>query len=386
MKQSRLAKIGVTGAALLGVAALALTSASAANADPSPTPTPGTTASYRTYAAVGSDTIQDVYNVLTNGTGAASPNIASWDAFAGTTTIKTKDGGPTFLRPTGSGAGILALSKSKNTAGNQLFDNGSGGTVNIANQVDIARSSSGPATAGTDLAFVPFARDAVSYAVRLPAGKGATVNATLTATQLASIYTCATTSITLSDATSLTVYPKLPQNASGTRSFFLKAIGNPVLGTCVTNPSTIAENDGTAALTAAGDLIPFSAAQWIAQKNGIQTPNTVSNAAFRIGNISTGTTTLFPTAGSGTSLTPGTLYGSASTVPATTTGTFARDTYSVILNSQVGTGTPAGIEDAVTTKFTTTSAKATISSYGFLNLSYVSTLDRTKYRLAAFTG
>lgn len=386
MKQSRLARIGVTGAALLGVAALALTSASAANADPSPTPTPGAPASYRTYAAVGSDTIQDVYNALTNGTGAVSPDIASWNAFPLGSTIVTKNGGPTFARPSGSGNGVLALSKSKNTAGDRLFSNGSGGTVNIADQVDIARSSSGPAAAGTALAYIPFARDAVSFAVKLPSGTASTVSATLTATQLNEIYSCTTTSVTLSDSTVLAVTPKLPQSGSGTRSFFLNAIGNPALGSCVNAASNIPDNNGSAALKSAGDLIPFSSAQWIAQKNLVQTPNTVQDGSIRIGNILSGSTTLFPTAGSGTALTPGTLYGSAAAAPAPGTGIFARDTYSVILNSQVGTASPCGIEAAVTTKFTTTPATATISKYGFLNLSYLSTLDRGQYKFAAFTG
>lgn len=370
--KNMLTKITAVGA---GALALAIAGSTVATADPTP-------AAFRTYAAVGSDTTQDVWNGLTNGTGAAAPTVASYDAF-GTATIQTKSGGAVYKRPAGSGEGVRALSASLTSP--FTFANGSGGTVNIQNQVNFARSSSRPAAGATGpLRYLPFARDAVSVV-------GRSLNAGLTnftTAELTALYTCGTAGrvstaaganpvVNLGSGVTQQVDPKLPQTGSGTRSFFLSAIGVTTPGACVETVG--AENDGTQ-LTATGQLIPFSAAQWIAQKNGTVLPNTVSSSVFRILNVNGSA----PTAGSGSNLTPGALYGSASAAPTPGTGVFARDTYNVVSSTVIGTGTATGLEKVLTTDLNTTSARATISSYGFLPLSYIG--NRANYLAGPYTN
>jgi ABC-type phosphate transport system substrate-binding protein len=85
-------------------------------------------------------------------------SIGSYDA-TGSATIQTKAGGPSFVRPNGSGAGANALSDSAQ-GGTHLFN-----SVDITGQVDFARSSSGPSGSGTALTYIPFAKDAVTFAV-----------------------------------------------------------------------------------------------------------------------------------------------------------------------------------------------------------------------------
>lgn len=241
-------------ATALGVVVAGGFVASAANAEPVS----------NSYVLVGSDTLQDAGNALTNGTTitgsrvrvlAAGESLGSFDAF-GSTNIQTKPTGPYFLRPNGSGAGVTALRAS-------ITGNAYNGKT-ITGQVDIARSSSGPGTNRDDvngkLAYIPFGRDAVAYAYK--GGNAAWAN--ITKEQLTQIYTGQLTEIG-----GLPVTPRLPQGSSGTRSFFLSAIGvttatlKPGVDTASAN---VPENDGS--ILAAGELIPFSAASWTAQVTG----------------------------------------------------------------------------------------------------------------------
>ncbi|WP_318208859.1 MULTISPECIES: substrate-binding domain-containing protein [unclassified Streptomyces] len=228
--------------AALGVAALGLgvALAPAAQADPSPV------TQYRTLAGTGSDTTQDVMNglgnVVVNAIG--QKIIASWDA-TGTATIKTKATGCVINRPNGSSAGIDALRNAVDTNSGCL---------------DFARSSRGPAdTSTTDLTWIPFAKDAVSWAKR----SDSTLPSDLTATQLKDIYECNLTSL---NGVALT--PVLPQANSGTRQFFLSSIGVTAPGSCV--QQGVQENDGTV-LDTAGDIAPYSVASYTAQEKGVVT-------------------------------------------------------------------------------------------------------------------
>lgn len=222
------------------------------------------------YVAVGSDTLDASMNALTNGTSATGSSVrikasgaslGSFDAF-GSATIQTKSAGPYFTRPSGSGAGVNAL-----IASVQGATYGSP-AVNIAGQVDIARSSSGPgsnASATGKLIYVPYARDAVSY-MYIPDPAHPTDLANLTTAQLKSLYTTGATTIGSTVAT-----PAIPQASSGTRKFFLSAIGVSTDATCpltICTTSTLPENDATQ-ITAVGTVMPFSVANWIAQSNGV---------------------------------------------------------------------------------------------------------------------
>lgn len=228
--------------AALGVAALGLgvALAPAAQADPNPV------TQYRTLAGTGSDTTQDVLNglgnVVVNALG--QKIIASWDA-TGSATVKTKATGCVINRPNGSSAGIDALRNAVDTNSGCL---------------DFARSSRGPAdTSTTDLTWIPFAKDAVSWAKR----SDSALPSDLTATQLKNIYECNLTSL---NGVALT--PILPQSNSGTRQFFLSSIGVTTPGACV--QQGVQENDGTV-LDSAGDVAPYSVASYTAQEKAVVT-------------------------------------------------------------------------------------------------------------------
>jgi hypothetical protein len=242
------------------------------------------------YSAVGSDTLQDVMNALTNGSAlsgsnvrvtANGSNVGSFDAF-GSSVIQTKAFGPYFPRPGGSGAGVNALIASiQNVAYS--------GSAPIGNQVDIARSSGAAGTnadTSGDLVYVPFGRDALGYIYLVdPAWSAADKSAfaSLTAAQLTAIYNGTQTTVG-----GQTVHPRLPQTASGTRQTFLTKIGFASSATPSTVPAADnttggpAENDARV-LTTPGEIIPFSAAQWISQFNGAAAVNTTGTANVSYG-------------------------------------------------------------------------------------------------------
>ncbi|MEV7683012.1 substrate-binding domain-containing protein [Streptomyces sp. NPDC088341] len=236
----------IRSAAIAVTAALAVSLlAPAAVADPP---------QYRRLVGVGSDTTQDVLSAL--GSVVADPDgvphsllIGSYDA-TGPSPIKTRPVGCQIPRPNGSHAGIGAL-RNDIAAGTHC--------------VDFARSSVGPEniveTRSTRLTFIPFAKDAVTVAVRSNSALNDGVG--FTTAELRAIYTCA---LTTHDGVALT--PLLPQPGSGTRSFFLRRIGvtEPQIGSCV--DGTVQEHDGTA-LDTGGDIAPYSVAQYIAQTGGV---------------------------------------------------------------------------------------------------------------------
>ncbi|MER5194971.1 hypothetical protein ACWD3J_21415 [Streptomyces sp. NPDC002755] len=320
------AKVG----AAFGVAALGLgILAAPASADPNPI------TDHRQLAGVGSDTTQYVMNglgdVITNANGKV---IASWNATPtdpAVTTITTKNPTTspscTLNRPNGSSNGIVALNNDI-TAGTGC--------------VDFARSSRGPVDFTTsDLTFVPYAKDGVTYATDL----GSTVPTNLTKAQLASIYTNCT--YTNASGTSVTVAPLLPQTGSGTRTFWLSAIGvsESQVGSCVTQG--VQEHDGTA-ITAGNQLMPYSIAQWIAQGKGFaDVANRRGESRLRSIN---GTA---PTTGSGTALALNTAFDAG----------FLRDVYNVVPTARLSDAVIA--DTFVGSASKVCSNGSTINSYGF---------------------
>ncbi len=376
--------------ALTATAGLIATTIPAAMADPT-----------RPYAAVGSDTIQDVWNGLTNDFGAVAPSIASWNAFpnppatdltTGNVYIQTKTNGNWFIRPSGSGEGVKALSATWDTTDHPTQKYPFSGTTSAAlthEDVDFARSSGGPAT-GTGLKYLPFARDAVSIAYRSYSTLGTSLN--LTTGQLTELYSgvdnAADPVVTFSaqPATASTqvfingvqVHPKIPQSGSGTRKFFLTAIGvsNSIGAEApyITDPGLpaaggVPENDGTS-IPNNGDLMPFSAAQWIAQGNGKAPVDTTGGLTLASLNGSTAVTGTAPT------LAPGTLYGAKNgvgdfnAVPATGAGVFNRDTFDVVPTAFLtGTAKQTALV-SILSSLGGANAKAVIRSFGFGSLSY----------------
>lgn len=271
---------------------------------------------------VGSDTLQDVTNALVNGTTvtgssvrsvtASGATMGSFNAFPTGSLIQVKPAGPYFTRPSGSSSGRKALAAS--ILGN-TDPNGTTGT-SMTNQVDIARSSSNwGSNADADngkLLYVPFGRDAIAYAYRASTSAQETVLSHLTTAQLTAIYSAATPTV----VSGVTVRPVLPQSGSGTRSTFLSDIGVTTVGTAVRSDSTVAENDATQ-LSTDGEIIPFSAASWIAQFNGVAPSTLAAATSVHLGSplavaAYTGTSTLAPNA---------TYYAD---------GTWGRDTYLIV--------------------------------------------------------
>jgi hypothetical protein len=316
-------KVVALGAAL-GVAIAGLAFAAPANADPVS----------NSYVMVGSDTLEAVSNALSNGTtvggsglrvSAGGSTVGSFDAF-GSTSIQAKPNGPYFGRPSGSGDGVKALSRSIDGAAWSK----NGISVAISGQVDIARSSSGPganANPSGPLAYVPFGRDAVSYAYKFGAGVTSAAGIEdLTASQLTQIYNGTLTSIG-----GVTVAPKLPQTGSGTRNFWVGAlgVGQSPAGVPDAATTTLQENNAGAIVAAANTvaIVPFSAAAWIAQSNNVA-PNTIGTSGVQLGAI--GGNAAYT--GTGTALAASAaFYGSA---------TFGRDTYMVVENARITNGDP----------------------------------------------
>ncbi|TPW77143.1 substrate-binding domain-containing protein [Schumannella soli] len=281
------------------------------------------------YVLVGSDTLQDSTNALLNGTDASgsrvrvtsnSSTLGSFDAF-GSAAIQTKPGGAYFGRPAGSGAGVNALRAS--ITGNAYSAGGTNTTPArvITGQVDIARSSSGPggnANADGKLLYYPYARDAVAYAYK----GGTAAWANLTPAQLKQIFDG-----TLTTVDGVAIKPRLPQAGSGTRNFFLAALGytgTTAPGVSDTGNAT-AEND--ASVLGAGEIIPFSVASWVAQSNGVTGVSTIGTTGVLIGSPVAGQV---PFTGTGTNLVPNSAFYADTT--------FGRDTYLVVERARVTPG------------------------------------------------
>ena len=380
-RSTRLATATLTAAVAVG----GLVIASPAQADPTPAGT------FRKLVGVGSDTTQDVLNALAgdtvNGTSYAATavtangnGIASYDAVdpsTGTThgTITTRSGGTAFTRPNGSGEGRKALSA---TLTGTADVNGSNAVM--TGNVDFARSSGGPSVSGTGitgLTYIPMARDAVGVVVR------GSALANLTIAQLHDIYS-SSTPVTINGQV---VHPYIPQGGSGTRKFFLAAIGLQDSEVPTDTVTVVQENQANDAMTADGAIEPFSVASWIAQNNGIapdHSKTAAADGAYMAG------IELDPTGAAGTYTSPvattdGVLSGVESYY---NSATFGRDVFNVVRTAAVDPTSifyDDNLYDAFVTSGTHKAAlasddsKKVIASFGFLNESYNGSIDPTKH-------
>ncbi|MFF7752750.1 Ig-like domain repeat protein [Streptomyces sp. NPDC007971] len=368
-------------AALVAAAVVAggLALASPAYADPTPAGT------FRKLVGVGSDTTQDVLNALAGDTvngksyagtavkSASGAGVASYDAIepgTGSTTSKitTRSGGPAFARPNGSGDGRKALSMALTGDKWPTPDTG----VSLKGQVDFARSSSGPTNSGTALTYIPFARDAVGVAVR-----GAGID-NLTVAQLHDIYAGS-----LHQVNGHTVHPRIPQANSGTRKFFLNAIGLDN-GSVSADIPTVQENQGNAALTEDGALVPFSVGSWIAQNNDVA-PDYTKDAAAAGGHLAS--VQLPGDTGATNPLT--TVNGKLAPVDAYyENATFGRDVYNVVPSRAID---PTSIffdknlydifvtSGSHTAALASDSAEKVIAGFGFQNEPYNGSISLAKH-------
>ena len=170
-RKSKAIKVAAAAAALGSLAAIGFAGSSPAQADPK---------AFTALVAVGSDTTQDVtnafagfssginYTPLQSSAATDLTQIISFDAGA-TSCVATKTGLGAILRPNGSTAGRRILSQ----VGQGLSTWGTGspcGAKDPSGAIDFARSSSGPGLVnslpdtGTVLTYVPFARDALTFA------------------------------------------------------------------------------------------------------------------------------------------------------------------------------------------------------------------------------
>jgi ABC-type phosphate transport system substrate-binding protein len=218
-------------------------------------PPSGVTPRPQDVVGTGSDTTQYVMDQLALNYDTANPSAAnkiySWDAVNPDTlaigdNIVTKSGCAAIARPDGSGAGIGEL------ADNILDPTKVKGVQYYCE--DYARSSraretTDPPYSKGGVAFVAFAGDAVTWADRDVASGGTDAPASLTAAQLVKIFECTDTNWDQVGGKDAPILAYLPQTSSGTRAFWLTALGGgttPITpGSCVSDLPTSEFPDGT---------------------------------------------------------------------------------------------------------------------------------------------
>jgi ABC-type phosphate transport system substrate-binding protein len=376
---SKIAVAGASAAALIGLGL------GPALADPPA----GTTPALGSVAGVGAQATQQVMDAISDAYNKTKPanKLWSWDAVNPVSgavggTIVTKGSSSTdttcaITRPDGTGAGLTALSTTATDAGHPC--------------IDYARASTGPSSASpSGFVWVGFGEDAVTWTTTTRA-TGAP--ATLTAHQLFLIYECKDLTWKSVGGTSTgKIVPALPPTTSGTRTFFLAAIGNPTLGACVVNgtinvpgdslnPVPLEQDTAVSQKNSSGDyytgntyffghnanaIFPYSVADWIAEQpapagGGHATKSFASTGLVQPGAIN-GISPV--TAGS-----PDTI--NKKFVTDTATSVLARFVYNVVPN--VGSTTaPAIKKGAITTIFgpkgVVCKDSSIIRSYGFLTL------------------
>jgi ABC-type phosphate transport system substrate-binding protein len=251
----------VAGAAVL--ATVTMISAGPALADPPK----GTVPKGTDVVGVGSNTTEfllDQASVDYNATVSSSaPHLYSFDATNPRTgaigdNIITKVNCKPTPRPNGSSSGITALDSNLKAGGDYCIDFA---------RSSRPRGSSDPPKGKGGIEFVEFATDAVSYA-SVTGHTNAPKN--LTTADLTAIYSCTDTKWNqVGGTSSATIHPLLPQPGSGTLSFFLAAIGVTTPGSCVDQPATLEENEGTDPIyksaNAPNEIVPFSIGKWVGQ-------------------------------------------------------------------------------------------------------------------------
>jgi hypothetical protein len=252
----------------------------------------------------------------------------------------------------------------------------------VAGQIDFARSSRGPNNTTTRLlTYIPFSRDAVSYAYIQHGTQSITQ---LTTAQLTALYS--NTSTGTINVGGDTVRACLAQTGSGTTSFFLGAIGvsqatavsAATASGCFTAPG-VEENGGDAFLTKANSVnttddfvINFSAGSWISQANGAALDR---SAAARTAGVDLGNPDQIGGAGNkpytGTApneVPNATFYNFTS---GTAVGTYGRNLYIVVSTSRIGTFGDAGLKSLFvggTSAICSAAAQTTVNKFGFLTL------------------
>ena len=258
----------IVGKLLAGCAALALiaTSTGQVLADPPG----GVTPRGSDVVGVGSDTIGYLLDQFAADYNSSHPKAASllysWDA---TSPAGGKAGGlivtkvtcKAVVRPDGSLAGISAL-----TADATQPSDPRNHCVDYAGS-SIAPSGTPRPCAVGHICYIPLARDAVTWASRAAASGGTDAPASLTLTQLKDIYQCKVTNWAKVGGHPAPIKAFLPQTSSGTRAFWLTALGLVKPGKCVSDEgNTLQDNQGISPVLDNPEAIfPYSVADYLAQ-------------------------------------------------------------------------------------------------------------------------
>jgi hypothetical protein len=402
-----------TASVVVGISGLGLVSGSSpAGADPKQL-------DKTNFVGVGSDTSQEIVNAFSGFSAGKMydplqsdgglKQILSFDALfnnngtlVGNTCIEPRTGFAPMYRPNGSTEGRRALSRA---FGGGTYGIAACGIRSPSGLVDFARSSSGPAAgdAGTDLTYIPYARDGVSYALYKP-----TVGASLAVTDISTAVLTTlhqTGPLALGPSNTVVVACGI-QTGSGTYSFWMGRFGltasppGDATGTALCNSlrqagdpfdtdGRIEENKsnqlklkgdllqavndpacdgvpGGAAVSCAGTevIVGFSASAWIAAGNGVS-PTTLSTG------VSMGTITNIPVAGAGQSP----VLGTAPTLTANSAyynnATFGRNIYNVLPTESVNDIGNVPLQSmfvGATSKICQTVAQSRVTTFGFLTL------------------
>lgn len=288
-------------AAAVGVALPLLTS-SPAGADPK---------QFSALIVMGSDTTQSIMDALageSNGilfspikssAASGSRQLASWTAAAPgipnpIDCITPKAPGATVVRPVGSTNGRRALSRAIN---GEKWGGPNCGTSDaqgkaVSGLIDVARSSSNPSGTGTALQYLPFGRDALTFAYYRSSGSPVT---SLTKAQLFSLFTTGPQVIG-----GVEIVPCGIQTGSGTYGSWNTTIGmtaaQEAVGTATCNAAgngvRVEEHDSdglkakgdSAALLGKQVIVGMGAGPFISQWNGVAVDRT--DAGVDLGSIS----------------------------------------------------------------------------------------------------
>ena len=189
-----------------------------------------------------------------------------------------------FARPQNSVEGQLALSLS--------LTSGSLDGVPLGGYVDFARSAIGPSPAlpGSQLTFIPIAKDALTFGVSaasdLPRdvalGNASQDSRPVAPFTLRNIYRGVVTSFIDSFGAVVTIRPLLPPTGTETRQWWLEALGltEQQLGANVVTVQSD-EFDGRS-VVGPGDIVPFSVSNYIAQGNHGQLPSELAETRSQI--------------------------------------------------------------------------------------------------------
>jgi hypothetical protein len=348
-----------------GVVVAAMTVAALAAAVPLPASADPWKPGVRQYAGVGAESTSVLWDVLTNGRAniagdtPQAPDVASFDP-VGSPTIVTGPGATPIPRPTTEAAGFAALS-------------------GHPEQVDFVRSANRPVdiagVADRAVTYLPIGRDAVSVAgFRLAPGLN-----NLTREELTAIYTCTSAGhvrTSVFGANYVVVYddgayilqqlrPQLPAPGTDVRAFFLRAIGVTEPGPCVRGSSMTRENDARV-LSVQGQIIPFLASQWIAQKNNLvnRTMTVDVHTLLSINGERPIDDRYNPDQ---PPLMPGPLFGRGAYPPGTQRGVFTRDVYAVIRTSDLESPLTA----ALTAPLGTGTGQLALNRAGYKRVDYL---------------